>query len=435
MAVLAIREFERIHCGDTFDPIARVVTPLQHALLERFSEEHRRRLKVTVFQHGPRRSLVAQNFVGIINLGSDQVEVLPKIETGTNEVRRSLARMIATALDLDLHGDAETQTSKHGDSVLEILVRLFCRQLWQAVRRGVVRRYESKSDNLTVLRGRLSVTAQIRQNLARPDRLSCDFDEFTEDNLLNQVLKAALRVLHPVVRNQENLRNIAELLFCFQDVDDVPPAMIKWNLVSTDRLTVRYKPLLTMARLFIEGRSPDVVTGQGQGFALLFDMNELFESYVGQMVRKVLSQRGLRVHLQGPKRHLAQHSSGVPAFELRPDIVVTDGAHVEYIVDTKWKRLNESAAREGVGSADAYQMHAYATQYGAPEVMLLYPHHTQLGDWTPLRARYLLRELGQAPTNGARAVSVGTIDLTILGTVAQQLESMFELLPVSKTPC
>lgn len=425
MAVLAVREYERIQCGTTFDPVGRVVTQAQHQLLERFNEDYQRRLKVTVFQHGPRRSLVAQNFVGIINLGRDQVEILPKIESDTKDVRRSLARMIAAALELELHGDAETQAHRHAGSILEILIRLFCGQLWQAVRRGMVRRYESRADNLTVLRGRLSVATQIRQNLARPDRLFCVFDEFNEDNLLNQALKAALRVLHPVARSQANLRNIAELLFCFQYVEDIAPSGIKWELVSTDRLSVRYKPLLTLARPFIEGHSPDVVTGSGQGFALLFDMNELFERYVGAVARRVFGRKGLKVSLQGPKRHLAQHATGAAAFELRPDIVVSNGASVELIIDTKWKRLKEAANREGVGSADIYQMHAYATQYAAPEVVLLYPHHAQLGAWQPRRAAYLLREPGMPPVGEARRVGVATVDLCTLDTVVQQLEAIF----------
>src|SRR3954463_11703821 len=106
MEVMSVLEFERIQCGDAFDPVGRVVTGKQHAVLERLNEDYRRRLKVTVFNHGPKRSLVAQNYVGIINLGQNQIEVLPKIEGGTTEVRVGLARMISTALELDLHGDS-----------------------------------------------------------------------------------------------------------------------------------------------------------------------------------------------------------------------------------------------------------------------------------------------------------------------------------------
>lgn len=425
MQPLIVREFERIHCGSTFDPGARIVTPKQRARLEAFNEDHRRRWGVVPFAHGPRQSLVAQSFVGIVDVGRAQIEILPKIEGGTTQVRGNLARMIAVALELDLHGDRGTQTAMHEESVLEVLVRLFCAQLWQAVRRGMIRRYELRSEELAVLRGKLDVPTQVRRNLARPDRLHCRFDEFTDNNEPNRALKAALRLLHRVSRSPTNLRSIAELLFCFQDVDDAPAAAIRWQSIAIDRMTARYEPLLRLASLFLEGSSPDVITGEHQGFALLFDMNELFEAYVGAVAKKVFGRRGLLVTLQGPRKHLARHENGTAAFALRPDIVVRRAADVVAIVDTKWKRLRLAAAREGVSSADAYQMHAYATQFGSHEVMLLYPHHAELGTTPARRAEYSFHELGAMPGAHARKVSVATIDLANLDDIGSQLEGLF----------
>ena len=425
MAVLAVREYERIQCGAVFDPATRVITEAQHRVLERFAEDYKRKFKVNVLVHGPRRSLVAQNFVGIINLGRDQIEVLPKIECETSQVRKNLAAMIASVLKLELLAGGSSQVDKSNDSILEILIRLFCDQLWQAVRRGMVRQYERRHENLTVLRGRLSVSAQIRLNLARPERLACEFDEFNENNPLNQLIKAALQVLQKVARAQANQRNVSELLFCFQDVEDVTPDAINLDLISTDRLTVRYQPILEMAKLFIKGRSPDVISGGSTGFALLFDMNELFESYIGVVARRVFGQRGMTVHLQGPKRHLAQHGNGTPVFELRPDIVVSSGGTVAFIIDTKWKRLKELANREGVASGDVYQMYAYSSRYIAPDVVLLYPHHMELGTWKARRAEYWLHNQVESSREDQRCVAVATVDLRDLATVPAQLELVF----------
>jgi 5-methylcytosine-specific restriction enzyme subunit McrC len=175
------------------------------------------------------------------------------------------------------------------------------------------------------------------------------------------------------------------------------------------------------------------VTGSGLGFALLFDMNELFESYVGALARKVFGRAGLKVTLQGPKLHLAQHANGAAAFELRPDIVVSNGSGVEFIIDTKWKRLETAAHREGVGSADVYQMHAYATQYGAPDVVLLYPHHAGLGPWQAIRAQYTLRELGLPPVADTRQVSVATIGLKDLDFVELQIGALLAARRVAAT--
>jgi 5-methylcytosine-specific restriction enzyme subunit McrC len=424
MAVLELREFERITCGEAFDPTKRVVTAAQHRALERFSEEYQKQHKVAVFQHGPRKSLVAQNFVGVVNLGRDQVEILPKIEGAVPQVRHNLVAMISVVLDLALFDSDSTKVEKHSGSILEVLIGLFCQKLWQCVRRGMVRQYEIRNENLAMLRGRVSMAEQIRLNLARPDRLACVFDEFSENNPLNQALKAALQVLKRVAKTQANQRNLAELLFCFQDADDVAPAAIDWSRVSTNRLSARYKPLLAMARLFIEGKSPDVVSGAGDGFALLFDMNQLFESYVGAVAKRMFAKEGLEVSLQGPKRHLAHVASGSPVFELRPDIVARDGDDIAFVIDTKWKRLKEQANREGVTSTDVYQMYAYSTQYATPDVFLLYPHHKELGEWKARRAEYWVHGVnGNLDLN--QRVSVSSLDLHDLRTVPEQLRSIF----------
>jgi 5-methylcytosine-specific restriction enzyme subunit McrC len=427
MAVLAVREYERIHCGAAFDPAARTITEAQHRLLECFNEAHRHRCGFAAFEHGPRRSLAARHFVGIVDLGRHQLEVLPKIESDTLTVRHNLARMIAACLELDLHGETLTRTHEQAHSLAEPLIGLFCALLQRALRQGMLRRYEARVAELPVLRGRLLVAQQLRRNLARPDRLACGFDEFSEDNACNQALKAALQVLRTLSRCDRNQRILDELLFRFHDVANVPTASIRWDALHTDRLSSRYAPLLRLARLFVEGCLPDVVTGGGQGFALLFDMNELFERYVGATARRVLARHELRVTLQGPARHLAQGAGGRGAFELRPDIVVSDAAGPRLVIDTKWKRLDETAHREGVRSGDMYQMHAYATQYGVREVLLLYPHRAELGPWLPRRASYVLRERGLAPADDACRVGVVTLELDDLARVPAQLEQMLTL--------
>jgi 5-methylcytosine-specific restriction enzyme subunit McrC len=425
MAVLALREFERITCGETFDPEGRVVREDQHRALERFSEDYQKQHKVAVFQHGPRRTLVAQNFVGVVNLGRDQVEILPKIEGDVSQVRHNLVKMISVALDLELYDSDASKVDKHSDSILEILIRLFCQKLWQCVRRGMVRQYEIRNENLAMLRGRLSVPEQIRVNLARPDRLACVFDEFSENNLLNQALKAALQVLSRVAKTQTSQRNLAELLFCFQEVDDVVSSAINWSRTGTNRLSARFKPVLALARLFIEGKSPDVVSGSGDGFALLFDMNKLFESYVGAVAKRVFANEGLEVSLQGPKRHLARVASGSQVFELKPDIVARGDDGIAFIIDTKLKSLKEQAYREGVTSTDVYQMYAYSTQYASPDVFLLYPHHRDLGEWKPRRAEYWVHGVGGTFDLNQR-VCVSSLDLQDLKTVPAQLRDMFQ---------
>ena len=73
---------------------------------------------------------------------------------------------------------------------------------------------------------------------------------------------------------------------------------------------------------------------------------------------------------------------------------------------------------------------ATVEQYRAPHVMLLYPHHQELGDSPGLRDSYLLEPSGIGAE--LRTISVGTLDLRNLGTVPAQLEEMLKPL---HSPC
>lgn len=425
MAVLSAQEFQQIHCGSTFDQEKRVITPKQHKQLELACEGHERKFGFSFLDRGPRQSLVAKQYVGVVAFGRDQLEILPKIDADSPQVRGNLCSMIAACLDLDLHAPGQGHMDSTADSVLEVLVGLFCREMWHMVRRGLVRGYVRRSETLPYLKGRLSVPIQIRANLSRPDRLACEFEEFTEDNALNRLLKAALRVLLPVVRSANNQRSLSELLFCFQDVADIPVAQMSMADVSVTRLTKHLEPLVSLAKLFLRSSSQDVVTGEARGFTLLFDMNELFEGYIGNVMRKVCAKGSTRVTLQGPSRFLAKRATGGNAFLLRPDIVGQQAGDVAFIADTKWKRLKPQDFREGVASADVYQMYAYATRYEAADVVLLYPHHGLLGPWQARRAQYVIETAPTAAAATERKISVATVDLRDLAQVPAQLTATF----------
>lgn len=429
MGVLQVREYGRIGTGSKFDPTTYppTVTAAQRTRLERFSETYKARYKDSVFQYGPRQTLVAQNFVGVINLGEDQVEILPKIdglEGDDAQVRKNLASMLALALDIPLRDGDLSKMDDSSQSILEVLIRLFCRELWTEVHKGLLRRYEARSETLSVMRGRINIERQLRENAFHPERLACDFDEFTDNNRLNQLFKAALRKLSEVSRSSSNQRSVSELLFCFSDVDDVHRSKLRIQAASVDRTGARFGRLLAMAKLFLGEQAPDLISGAGDGFALLFDMNRLFEEYIGRLVRRLFAAERQRVQLQGPKSYLALKPDGGNAFELNPDIVGLRDGSAAWIVDTKWKRLDESAFRDGVSSTDMYQMNAYARRYDCAEVLLLYPHHSNLSGDAGLRAAYHLQ--GADAADDKYRVRVGTIDLRDLRLVPQQL---FTLLP------
>lgn len=422
MALISVREHEKLHIGE-FEPLRPAVTSKQAEVLTDLKSVY----GFELFKYANRNTLIAQQYVGTFQLGAHTVEILPKIEGTDKEVRRNLVAMLAIVHDLDINegGAAFVAVQNHG--ILEIMIRIFCDKLCAQLHRGLVRRYESREENLNVLRGRLGITEQVRLNSANPERLYCRFDDFQEDNPLNQVLKAGVRFLLNISREVNNQRQLAELMLIFQGVSDVPRQSLPWNRVVFDRLTERFKPCFKLVELFLTGNPPDVTGGYSQAFSLFFDMNVLFEEYIGRMVKRVFMPHGYQVVLQGPQRYLAVDVANQnPVFAMKPDITGSLGGQVAWIIDTKWKSLDLQKAKEGVLQNDLYQMYAYANCYSCSDIVLLYPHHKELGFEAGVRSHFRLNSSTGTFGQSEKQVRIATIELSELNTVPEQLKRIMK---------
>jgi 5-methylcytosine-specific restriction enzyme subunit McrC len=153
-----------------------------------------------------------------------------------------------------------------------------------------------------------------------------------------------------------------------------------------DRTNSDWRSLLTLAKLLLGERFQTTSGGFEHGFSLLFEMNTLFEEYVGRMLQRALVGTPYSVRLQGGRLYClreldaASGELGAQRFMTKPDILVSVGRHFEFIIDTKWKRLSARIddPKQGVSQADLYQMMAYGRLYQCPRLMLLYPHHAGL---------------------------------------------------------
>ena len=419
MALISVREYGRLHLGE-FDPARPSITAAQAELLTNLRPTY----GFEVFRYVNGSTIAAQQYVGVFQFGPHTIEILPKVDGDDRSVRRNLVAMLMVALDLDIaEGEiAHVATQQH--VILEILIRIFCDKLFAQVHRGLVRRYEAREENLAVLRGRLAVTEQVRRNAGNPERLFCRFDEFQEDNPLNQILKAAIRLLLGAARTLDNQRHLAELLLVFEEVSDRPTSALQWQRVIFDRLKDRYKPCFKLAEFFLRSAPPDVAAGRRQAFSLFFEMNTLFEEYIGRVAARVCRPYGILAKRQGPQKHLAYDEvKNRSVFLMKPDVVGLRNGQAEWILDTKWKELSADDAKDGVVQSDLYHMYAYSSCYNCPDVVLLYPHHESLGTTAGIRRTYSLNPwVGSPNASEARRVKVATIDLFDLCNVPEQLE-------------
>lgn len=247
--------------------------------------------------------------------------------------------------------------------LLPSVIAFFARTVETTLGRGVLRSYQAREDALVALRGRLDVVGQFkRAGVLTP--VACSYDEFSEDVVENRALRAAIRLALRVPRvNPGERQRLMRQLVALDGVEDVAIRAENVGAIQVTRLNRHYAPALGLARLVLANLALMDVRGATSASSFMVDMNDLFQRFVTERLRRELSGR-LDV-IDEPTVHLGIGRQVV----MQPDLVFREpGGTVRYVGDVKYKLAADARGRSG----DYYQLLAYATAMDLHEGMLIY---------------------------------------------------------------
>lgn len=307
-------------------------------------------------------SLSTTHYVGIVSLpDGPTVEIRPKA-AGDNLLYLFRYAQGITATTID----RETAVPE-GREFVDALASLFLDELQTIIHRGLFTEYRRISGTEEHLRGRLDVQRQLQRQGTTGTRFECDYDELTADTTANRAILYATSALIRLV----NSYGIQQALERYQSqlrrqVTLTPVDSQAIENIELSRLNDHYADILRLAKLVIQGIFVEnFVSGDRPSFAILMDMNRVFEAIVERAAREVVRERqGWDVEGQAQIRGLL--SGGKHPVRMRPDFVVRDETDtVRLVGDAKWKLGTPS-------QADLYQLTAYQLADDVPG-RLIYP--------------------------------------------------------------
>lgn len=316
------------------------------------------------------------NYVGIIKVKNLIVEILPKISLSNDIIkdREMLMFMLSKCNKLSVDIKELLNSNILNNSLLDILAKVFSKKLLNELQKGLYREYVSKEEALSMIKGKILISKSIKENTINKNKMNCKYDEFTEDNLFNAILKRAINVILFSIKNNDVKKELNIINNIFNDISDI---YISNNIIlnyKLNRMNNRFLECFTLAKLILLNSSMDKSLGKENGFSILFEMNYLYEEYIGVLLKEVFNNTNISINTQEKSRYLLWNTlKERNEIALKPDIVIYKDNKPKVIIDTKWKSSSINN-REIYSQSDIYQMYAYITTYTeCEECILLYP--------------------------------------------------------------
>lgn len=393
--IISICEYDKLHIRPYRDLSRNIISNLDAAKLQNIIID-----KTPIFSFG-NRCLIAQQYVGIIELPEFSIEILPKIASGidNHELRSILIRMLMVANQINSIKQFKASISVRKNSFIEMIILSFLREIKAYIDSGLQHDYIKVSKNISKIKGRILFNQQITKNILTPTKFYCRYSKYAIDNDLNQFFKLCLQKMYNFSSDDNNKKLAKDFLTYFHSITDINVDVALSCKITFNSINIRAQDPYNYGRLFLENLHATMSLGSTQIHTMLFNMPQLYETFIYRVFSLVF---GSKVTYQQRGNYMVSRLSDQKKFvSLRPDLTLKINNTEKWIIDTKWK-LPQHFAKE----SDVYQMNAYSSAIkNTSKVILLYPQINSSNQW--LGSYKFL-----SPSDNERLLEIKTIDLT-----------------------
>lgn len=265
------------------------------------------------------------------------------------------------------------------DNILQLFAEILAKGIACQLKQGIYRSYITRNNSLPTLRGKLDIGQTIQNKLCRKQQIACEFDELSENNIYNQIIKTTVLFLikeETVKKGQK--KRLKDLMTFFSNVSTINLANIKWNILKFDRNNKSYQMLLYLCYFISESILMTTESGK-------YKMRTFTDEHLCRLFEKFVLEYYKKEH---PEYHAqaAQISwnidKEVSTTNILPimqtDIQLTLNDRV-LIIDTKYysHTMQIQFDKATIHSNNLYQIHTYVTNKdkkhkGNVDGMLLY---------------------------------------------------------------
>lgn len=272
------------------------------------------------------------------------------------------------------------------DHVEDMFAAILSRGIAMQLKQGLYRSYVENNEQTKALRGKLHPYETKRLRAMKIQKVDCSYDELSEDNELNRILKAsALRLIGCSDVSAKYRKALRGEMMYFQAVSDIDLSSVQWGRLQYHRNNRNYEMLMNICRFAWQSLLPSTAAGASK-FSIFDEdsMPRLYEKFILEYYRQhfpMLKANDNPIRWDVPEDVAASAITQLPG--MHSDIMLRHGGKT-LIIDAKFYRqsLASYMGKQMLHSNNIYQIYAYVknedkSHSGEVSGMLLYAKTTE----------------------------------------------------------
>lgn len=201
---------------------------------------------------------------------------------------KNIYYMLSYAFQILKQSNFESIAAEEFRFIQDLFAAILAKGVAKQLKQGLHKEYITNNDMMSVMRGKLDIQGTVQQRIQRKQKLACIFDELSENNIFNQILKTTMYYL---VRDnnvsQKHKRELNKLLVFFDNVLLLNPSSIKWNRLYYRRNNKNYEMLLNICYFILSGMLQTTEKGEYKMVTFLDEhMARLYERFILEYYRR-----------------------------------------------------------------------------------------------------------------------------------------------------
>ncbi|MBR1620182.1 5-methylcytosine-specific restriction endonuclease system specificity protein McrC [bacterium] len=267
------------------------------------------------------------------------------------------------------------------DNIENLFASILSTGLAQQLKQGLYREYVAINDDLNTVRGKINLYETIKNKVKHKNMMNCDFDEYSENNIYNQIIKTTAYYLIANGNVDDTYKKkLKKIMLYFNTVDVIDKTTIQWKHIHFNKSNKNYNMLISICYFVLH----DLLLSNESGNKKILQFTEehmprLYEKFVLEYYKK--HYKGL-LHVNSSQIdwNLAVDDNPEYLPKMQSDISIWDNNGNTLIIDTKYYTHTMTSSqfdKKTLHSHNLYQIFTYVknkdvSNSGKVSGMLLY---------------------------------------------------------------